>query len=226
MNIKYFEKQFANLDPHSLEQLQQHQENPSKTKHYNFDKRGYIECRNFVDPELFHKDIIIDKGIMFFEGNKIVDEREENQVPGSFALHSRPEHKFLHTLVRQKIEKLIGCKLYNTYYYERFYYPGQDLFPHVDRSNCQISASINVRTNLPDPYEFCVLSEDKPVSFILNPGDAVIYKGCEVMHWRPPMPGKKRNFFRKLIGQPYFYHQIFFHYVLANGHYAHMAGCG
>ena len=62
----------------------------------------------------------------------------------------------------------------------------------------------------------------KNVSLNLNPGDAILYKGCERPHWRGPMPGKKRNFIRKLFKrEDLFYHQIFFHYVLANGNRAH-----
>lgn len=59
-------------------------------------------------------------------------------------------------------------------------------------------------------------------SLILKPGDGLLYKGCERPHWRDAMPGipailsKKRfwNFFRK---DELYYHQIFFHYVLADG---------
>ena len=57
-------------------------------------------------------------------------------------------------------------------------------------------------------------------SCILNPGDGVIYKGCERPHWRDPMPGKKKGLFNK---KEYYYHQIFFHYVLQDGQRSHCA---
>ena len=44
----------------------------------------------------------------------------------------------------------------------------------------------------------------------------MIYKGCERPHWREPMPGN-------IIDRNLYYHQIFFHYVLQDGHRAHYA---
>ena len=52
----------------------------------------------------------------------------------------------------------------------------------------------------------------------------LLYKGCERPHWRASMPGKKRNIIRKIFKQEeFYYHQIFFHYVLQNGNRAHFA---
>ena len=47
-----------------------------------------------------------------------------------------------------KLEEALGRKLYNTYYYDRFYYPGQALSLHADRDACEISVSIHISTNL------------------------------------------------------------------------------
>ena len=63
---------------------------------------------------------------------------------------------------------------------------------------------------------------------VLNPGDGVIYKGCERPHWRDPMPGtavgeKIGGFFSKKQKEEQYYHQIFFHYVVADGERAHCA---
>ena len=43
-----------------------------------------------------------------------------------------------------KLEKHIGRKLYNTYYYDRFYFPGQKLERHADRDACEISVTVHV----------------------------------------------------------------------------------
>ena len=58
---------------------------------------------------------------------------------------------------------------------------------------------------------------------VLKVGDGMVYKGCERPHWRDPMPGAKKN--KKLFGKTadLYYHQIFFHYVLADGQRAHCA---
>ena len=55
----------------------------------------------------------------------------------------------------------------------------------------------------------------------------MIYKGCERPHWRDPMSGfsgkKSKKLFGKTPAAEQYYHQIFFHYVLADGQRAHCA---
>ena len=200
---------------------------PSVTKNYSFDRKGYIECKNFIDPDLFNKDIIFDKGGLWFaKDGKIQAESDGEQVERGFAMHSRPDHKYLHTLVRQKIEKRIGVPLFNTYYYERFYYPGCELKRHHDRDVCEISATVHIASNLKNPWAFYIESNGEAKEFLLSAGDAVIYKGNKYDHWRNKMPGRKRQPFRWILGKPYYYHQIFFHYVLSNGYNSHLQGQG
>ena len=57
----------------------------------------------------------------------------EQQVEGSTARYWHPQYRAIHSGVRMKLEKEIGRKLYNTYYYDRFYYPGQELTQPTDR---------------------------------------------------------------------------------------------
>ena len=106
--------------------------------------------------------------------------------------------------------------------------------------------SIHISTNLPDdlkdwPFKIktpdtytdknktSVLVPGEERSAILNPGDGLIYKGCERPHWRDAMPGISKGKKSKLFGKnnkptEYYYHQIFFHYVLQDGERAHCAG--
>jgi hypothetical protein len=64
---------------------------------------------------------------------------------------------------------------------------------------------------------------------ILQPGDGMVYKGCERPHWREAMPGtplngkKGKKLFGKAQQVEQYYHQIFFHYVLQDGQRAHCA---
>lgn len=46
---------------------------------------------------------------------------------------------------------------------------------------------------------------------ILNPGDGMVYKGCERPHWRDPMPAEYRRtwYGRKVEKEGLYYHQIF-----------------
>ena len=117
-----------------------------------------------------------------------------------------------------KLEEIIGRKLYNTYYYDRFYYPGQELTRHADRDACEISVSVHVSTNLegkdadwpfwiktPDTYtdkkKTTVLVPGENRSLVLKPGDGLLYKGCERPHWRDAMPGVQKKKNKKLFGK-------------------------
>ena len=116
---------------------------------------------------------------------------------------------------------------------------------HADRDACEISVSIHISTNLPedtkwpiwvktpDTYtdksksEVLVPGEERSV--VLDPGDGMIYKGCERPHWRDRMPGtlvgeKTGGWLSKRQKEEYYYHQIFFHYVLQDGQRSHCAG--
>ena len=66
------------------------------------------------------------------------------QVEGSTSRYWHPQYRTIHTGIRLKLEEIIGRKLYNTYYYDRFYYPGQELTKHADRDACEISVSVHM----------------------------------------------------------------------------------
>ena len=48
----------------------------------------------------------------------------ESQVQGSTSSLLHPQYRQIHSGIRLKLEGIIGRKLYNTYYYDRFYYDG------------------------------------------------------------------------------------------------------
>lgn len=104
----------------------------------------------------------------------------------------------------------MGRKLYNTYYYDRYYFPGQELKRHADRDACEISVTVHISTNLegedanwpiwiktPDTYvdkkKTQILIPGENRSVVLQAGDGMVYKGCERPHWRDPMPGKQKK---------------------------------
>ena len=218
------------------------------SRNEQFEKDGYLVVRDLWDPEELYHPCPKEKGQMNYWG-KNPEEFSfmpvENQVEGSLARYTHPQYLTIHTGVRKKLEKIIGRKLYNTYYYDRFYFPGQALTKHADRPACEISVSIHISTNLPDdekdwPFKIktpdtytdkkktAVLVPGEERSLVLNPGDGVIYSGCDRPHWRDPMPGtplskKSKKLFGKKQTEEYYYHQIFFHYVLQDGQRAHCA---
>jgi hypothetical protein len=214
----------------------------SPTNNEQFDRDGYFVVKNLWDPKNLYCNPPEIKGQYNYFGkiNKFQHIPVENQVEGSTSRYYYPPYKYAHSQIRLKLENIIGKKLYNTYYYDRFYNPGQVLTNHADRPACEISVTIHVSTNIntpwpiwiktPDTYDDSkkktnIIKKGENRSIILNAGDGMIYKGCERPHWREPMPTEYRRtwYGRKIEKEGLYYHQIFFHYVLADGIRAHCA---
>ena len=215
------------------------------TRNESFEKNGYLVIKDLWDPEELYHPLPEIRGQLNYWGRKLdqVNHTEvEHQVEGSLARYWHPQYREIHCGIRTKLEEALGRKLYNTYYYDRYYFPGQELTRHADRDACEISVTVHISTNLtgedadwpiwiktPDKYtdkkktQILVPGENRSV--VLKPGDGMVYKGCERPHWRDPMPGLKKN--KKVFGkkqEELYFHQIFFHYVLADGQRAHCYG--
>ena len=218
------------------------------TRNDKFEKDGYLVIKDLWDPEELYYPVPDLRGqLNYWDDNPehFNHQPVENQVEGSLARYWHPQYRKIHSGVRLKLEKVIGRKLYNTYYYDRYYFPGQELSKHADRDACEISVSIHISTNLPDDlkdWEFKIKTPDtytdkqktnvlvpgEERSAVRDPGDGLLYKGCERPYWRDAMPGtplgkKSKKLFGKKVQQEQYYHQIFFHYVIQDGERAHCA---
>ncbi|MDQ3802401.1 MAG: hypothetical protein M3416_00875 [Acidobacteriota bacterium] len=130
----------------------------------------------------------------------------DGQCPNSPAVYN-----FL-PLVELLLEKLpfvserAGACLFPTFCYARSYTHGERLEPHRDRPASEVSVTVNLDGDHAWPIFF-----GHPLTGIktavLEPGQAVIYLGCEITHWREPFPGQS-------------YQQMFLHYVRSRGKYA------
>lgn len=105
------------------------------------------------------------------------------------------------------LETIVGKKLYPTYTYSRIYYNNAEMKPHTDRPSCEFSVSLCISND--ENFETWPLYIKSNVSaeivkIDLEPGDAVIYKGADLLHWREPYHGQKQC-------------QAFFHYVDKDG---------
>jgi|TARA_B100000085_G_scaffold10798_1_gene9328 hypothetical protein len=218
----------------------------SWTRNEDFDKNGYLVIKDLWDPKELYSPVPELRGqLNYWDKNPehFSHIEVERQVEGSTARYWHPQYRAIHVGVRKKLEEIIGRELYNTYYYDRYYFPGQELTKHADRDACEISVSIHIGTNLEGndaDWPFCIKTPDtytdkskKEVlvpgenrSLVLKPGDGLLYKGCERPHWRDAMPTpkrRKRDIIFRRKEKEYYYHQIFFHYVLADGERAHCA---
>ena len=97
------------------------------------------------------------------------------------------------------VEKEAGLKLLCTYAFWRMYTLGANLIPHKDRPSCEVSVTISLGS---DGSSWPIFMEGKEIN--LKPGDAAIYLGCDITHWRESLNGDWQA-------------QAFLHYVDKNG---------
>ena len=212
----------------------------SWTNYHSFEKNGYFVIKNLCDPKKLYHELPKERGTLKWFGKKLSNYKNfgvEQQVEGSLSRYLHPQYSKIHSEVRLILEKFIGRKLYNTYYYDRFYFPGQELTRHLDRPACEISVSVHISSNIKQDWAFYIKTPDgykdstkkevlyygKEESIILKPGDGVVYKGCERPHWRNRMPGFLDTELYKNKLDKLYYHQIFFHYVLQDGYRTNFA---
>jgi hypothetical protein len=157
--------------------------------------------RDFIEPEraraLAHELLNYFGGIPLFT---------DGQCPNSPAVYN-----FL-PIVELLLEKLpvvaeqAGTSLFPTFCYARSYVHGERLDAHRDRPASEVSVTVNLDGDQAWPIFF-----GHPLTGVTNavlePGQAMIYLGCEVTHWREPFPGQS-------------YQQMFLHYVRSRGKYS------
>ena len=112
------------------------------TNYELFEKNGYYVIKNLCDPKTLIDDVPVERGTLNWYGNKLSNFKhyeKEDQVEGSIARYLHPKYRKIHSQIRLILEKYIGRSLYNTYYYDRFYFSGQELKRHLDRDACEVS---------------------------------------------------------------------------------------
>lgn len=195
-----------------------------------FHKNGYLYVPNMLDVSQLQQEVPKERGqITYHRKDKFTHNPVEAQVDGSLSRWNYPDYKQYHYFAKKRIEELLNIDLLKTYYYDRFYFVGQELTRHKDRPACEISVTIQINSNGKQSWPIWFKRPDgEEVSVNMNNGDGVIYKGCDIEHWREPLKSKYNSvesYLRKLIKlkDDTFHHQIFFHYVNSQGPYVYCA---
>jgi len=164
----------------------------------SFQQNSYVHLKSFLDEqncaELTQalKDLVVN-------GRTVKD----IQCPKSEAVHGTQTFDQLLVDLLPHFEKHCGKRLYPTYSYARLYAPGDELVKHKDRPACEISATITLGF---EGDVWSIYMEGNKVD--MQVGDAVLYRGMEVEHWRE----------KYTEGQ--WQAQVFLHYVDADGPHA------
>jgi hypothetical protein len=176
------------------------------TNSTKFKTDGYCVVENVINIDLRN---VITQYALFDEMQNFTPELEHEQVPNAHSRYGDPAMEAMLLHLHDIMEKNTGLTLFPTYSYYRVYRNGDELAPHNDRESCEISATLCFNVSY-DTNEFGWPIFMNGSSVILNPGDMVIYRGCDLPHWRD-----------KLLHNEEIWHvQGFFHYVDANGPYS------
>ena len=115
----------------------------------------------------------------------------DEQVPNTYSHYSDIAMETLLQEVKPIMQKHTGLKLSPTYSYARIYKKGDVLTRHKDRYSCEISTTLNLGG---DPWSIYLDPTGKKgqagIEINLDPGDMLIYSGCDLEHWREEFTGQ------------------------------------
>lgn len=175
-----------------------------------FNKNKFLVIKNFIDPDIcnvFYQYCTLQVQRTDY---KMVNHRDsydpvwdgkfgDPQVPNTYNCYADPLMESLLISGKSQIESYTGLSLVPTYSYWRFYQYGDQLERHKDRAACEISATLCLGYNLGTEYkevntwpifiEGTLETDYKEIPIDLGVGDILIYKGCEVDHWREHYKG-------------------------------------
>ena len=163
-----------------------------------FKDNGYVHLKGFLDEDNC-KELTQELKKYIEQGKTTKDE----QCPISEAIHGTVTFDQLLVDLLPHFEKACGKRLYPTYSYARLYKPGEELKKHTDRPACEISATVTLGF---DGDVWSIYMAGNKVD--MQVGDAVLYRGMEIEHWRE----------KYTEGQ--WQAQVFLHYVDADGPHA------
>jgi hypothetical protein len=110
------------------------------------------------------------------------------QVPGSVEIYDSIATKITNNIVLYKLKETLKLKnIYATYGFYRKYYEYQELTKHTDRPECELSVSICLNMfDEKEPWEIFFENKEQDTVYEAKPdvGDAVVYMGMELPHWR------------------------------------------
>ncbi len=119
-------------------------------------------------------------------------ETKDEQVENTYSAYSDIAMETLLLKCQPEMEKVTGLKLYPAYSYARAYKKGDSLKRHTDRFSCEISTTMNLGG---DPWPIYLepsgQKNKKGVKVNLEPGDMLVYRGCDLEHWREKFKGKE-----------------------------------
>ena len=159
---------------------------------------NYLVIKNFIDVE--RAAALCKEFKDHCESNNLPG---DNQVEESQAAYNYMSFLELLTEKTPEVSREIEEHVLPTYTYARIYKNGATLKKHMDRDACEISLTVHLDGDMGWPI-FVQTPDGSTAEVVLEPGDALLYLGCEAPHWREEFDGN-------------YYGQAFLHYVRSRG---------
>jgi hypothetical protein len=166
----------------------------------NFAKSGYALLRNLVPEAL--RSFLYEYALKTARNGRL--QPGDSSVPGTPCCYSDPFMESFLEMLQPRIEANSGYKLYPTYSYFRVYKHGDILKRHEDRFSCEVSVTASLGYAAEEPWPIWMEVDGVAKSFSLEAGDALLYKGIAIPHWRDRFMGEHAV-------------QTFLHYVDQDG---------
>lgn len=170
-----------------------------------FQEKGYAFIPNFFTKE--ECDEMYFEYKKYCDGLKLKPTRVAHSTFNAYQVQSHVLFTEKLCMILPKVVEVAGESLLPTYALGRFYANKGYLKKHKDRPACEVSLTVNLYQD----KQWGIWIEDKNnkegKEFILNPGDALLYSGHDLFHWRNSYSGNE-------------YCQVFFHYVRSRGRFA------
>jgi hypothetical protein len=135
--------------------------------------------------------------------------RGDAQVPGAPGQYADPLMEVLLARCASRLREATGLELLPTYSYCRVFGAGSVLRRHTDRPECELTASVCLGYEGTSPSPLYLRGSSGGLRCVMYPGDAIVYRGCDIEHWREPWHGQKQA-------------QVFLHYVDRHGPNGHL----
>jgi len=115
------------------------------------------------------------------------------QTGRRYNAHNEALGMWLHARLAPLVQRVVTEPVRASYSYVAGYLSGADLPRHTDRAQCRFTLSYAVDFTGPAgaaPWPFCLEcpQDEAVVQCLLEPGQAVLFRGCDLSHFRDPLP--------------------------------------
>ena len=180
----------------------------------NFKEKKYVVIKKAISYELanfgYNYLLLKREAVAWMHQNNYISEFtpgfgtwKDKQIPNTFSCYG---DFFMETLMMKILpimQQHTEMNLIPCYTYTRIYKKGDILKRHSDRPSCEISTTLNLggdswpifldptgqKTVIDERKQIIKPDAPKGISLTLEPGDMLVYSGCELEHWRDPFEG-------------------------------------